>query len=146
MKTSLKIEPVITKKTPKYPDKYSVALDKMLLASTPARWNNPLINSITGTVLSFSIIATLAGCAASDAGVPKESVAPLFEHGDGIGSFVCETSTSPHFLSETDAIEIIADEFARQGLAVAPSTRVIENVPLPLVGTRGDVLAGGTRD
>ena len=141
MKTSLKIEPVLTKKAPKYPDKYSVALDKMLLGNTPARWNTPLVKSITGTALSFSIMATLAGCAASGADTLKKNVAPLFVHGEGTGTVGCMSVVAVHFLSEEDALQIITDEFAKHGLTAIESSRVLYNIQLPLLITRYDDLS-----
>ena len=158
MKTSLKIQPVLTKKAPKYPDKYSVALDKMLLDNTPARWNTPLAKSITGTALSFSIMATLAGCAASDAGesvTPTsehkdeiERVVPLFEHGSGIGSIGCVSVAVVRFLSEAEAMQIITDEFTQHGLTAIKSSRVIDNISLPMVYAYNSALAEeqGTTD
>ena len=141
MKTSLKIEPVLTNKTPKYPDKYSVALDKMLLASTPMRWNNPLVKSIAGTALSFSIMATLAGCATNGTGVSTEKVAPLFEHGEGIGTIACVAVAILHFLSEADALQIITDELAKKGISAVKSERVVENLKLPIVDSFGTLFA-----
>ena len=135
MKTDLKILPVLTKKAPKYPDKYSVALDKMLLDNTPTRWNTPLVKSITGTALSFSIMATLAGC------VPKEKVAPLFEHGDGVGTIGCMSVAAVLFLSEADALQIITDEFAKHGLTATESGRVIDNISLPVIDTKRNRLS-----
>ena len=141
MKTNLKIEPVLTNKTPKYPDKYSVALDKILLNNTPARWNNPLAKSITGTALSFTIMATLAGCATNSTGVSTEKVAPLFEHGEGIGTIACVAVAILHFLSEADALQIITDELAKKGISTVKSEKVVENLKLPIVDSDGTLFA-----
>jgi hypothetical protein len=46
----------------------------------------------------------------------KIVVAPIFEHGEGRGAMGCSAVTSPVFLSEEEAMQIVRDELGRQGI------------------------------
>jgi hypothetical protein len=43
-------------------------------------------------------------------------VAPIFNHGDGIGCFGCVSIMSPVFISEQDAMQIILKELEKEGI------------------------------
>jgi hypothetical protein len=56
--------------------------------------------------------------AASEDG--KTVVAPIFKHGDGRGTTGCMVITPPVFLSEEEALQIVKEELAKNGVQLAP--------------------------
>lgn len=86
--------------------------------------------------------------------------APVFFHGDGIGSYGCVSVTSPYFLSEEEAFEIIQSEardyggisFTAESGMTLPDMSIPETVingeqPKKETTRKGDLdLDGGDRD
>lgn len=58
-------------------------------------------------------------------------VAPIFEHGEGRGWVGCMMVAPPVFLSEDEALQIIADELSDVGINVSQKNLAINNVFLP---------------
>ena len=155
---NLKIEPVRRQLTPKYPDQYSVQLDRLLLKRTPLRWQSA---TVAGTILSAVVFLGLAGCSLQEAlserlpfddlfddyitvgfmPIPTSQQVPLFEHGGGTGVYGCVMVTAPVFMSEDDAFAIIKDEFRKKKLTVqlAGDKDVIKNIQIPKVNTDGGI-------
>lgn len=58
-----------------------------------------------------------AGCVGcSDAIAASTVVAPVFEHGDGRGATGCICVSPPVFLSEEEALQVIKEELAKEGI------------------------------
>ncbi len=53
---------------------------------------------------------------------------PVFEHGEGRGSTGCMVMSSPIFVSESDARDIIVETFAKQGITFEESNKTFEGL------------------
>jgi len=143
------VKPVKKIAAPKYPDQYSVELDRLLLANRPLRWSAA---PAVCTALSAVVMLSFTSCGKPTMGEPAppvdttifsdddyvtmgETVAykftPLFEHGAGIGVFGCVSVSAPVFLSEDDAFAIIKDEFSKLNLNVTRDVGRIDNMLIP---------------
>ena len=150
-----KLTPVTRYSDPKYPTKEAVNADPRLLAHIPRRWaRNPYIL----TALSLVMAAGLTACgnsqnseslfpaaspavsaspdpadSADSAGsAPSEADAldiPIFAHGTGRGSYGCESVAPPVFLSEEEAMQVIAEECAAQGIDISGSKTISGTFP-----------------
>jgi hypothetical protein len=64
---------------------------------------------------------------------PTISVAPLFEHGDGMGAFGCDMVTPPVFLTEDEALSVINNVAKEYGLTFsAKGAPALANVLQPV--------------
>ena len=122
----MKIKPVTTTTTPKYPDKYDKNIKNILIKNKPNRWvGTPLVG-----LLSAAVTFSLSGCAGEElipqgpetpgtaittpAVRPTEYILmgdvpgpyqeifqgthiPLFEFGEGTGGIGCMAITAPVF-------------------------------------------------
>jgi hypothetical protein len=92
----MKIKPVINLAKPKYPDKYEIELDKTLLYYRPQRWlKEPLI----GLTLTALMSVGLAGC----------------DDDYGVVAGGLEAPPLIKYISDNDALDIIADELQKAG-------------------------------
>ena len=115
--------PVASYAPPAYPTRRD-ADPALLVRYVPPRWRrNPvLLVLLTGT-------APAVGCRE-----PAAGVAPVAEHGDGIGSYGCEVMVPPVFLSEAEAVQAVRDELAVAGvtgLAEGEVFRDVKVAPIP---------------
>jgi len=133
---------------PAYPTRVEILADPALLEKhIPAFWRAtaPLARATT-----VFLAANLAGCTGGDgigpapggsrpvaeapatAGSPEAVasaiVAPLFEHGDGRGATGCVISVPPVFLSEEEAMQVIREELARNGVTISEASTPLESV------------------
>jgi hypothetical protein len=152
------IKPVKVYRTPRYPDKRIVLDNPDLLKTLPQRWKN---NARAVAALSALVAMMTAGCTppldrTADIGTSSglntgttEStggkqnsgngiktkrtswVAPIFEHGDGRGSFGCVSIAPPAFLSEEEAFDVICAEAEKAGISLAADSFTLERVKLP---------------
>jgi hypothetical protein len=152
------IKPVKSYRTPRYPDKRVVLDNPELLKTIPQRWKN---NARAVAALSALAAIMTAGCsptpdrtgvigtspgvndgAANSAQASKntvntintertEWVAPIFEHGDGRGSFGCVSIAPPAFLSEEEAFDVICAEAEKAGITLAAGGLTLKGVKLP---------------
>ena len=129
MKKVSEITPIMRVVSPKYPDRYAVDLKPFLLNNRPLRWQAA---PVAGTVLSAVVMLGLAGCVTMGEPQPLPLEVPLFEHGEGIGGYVCISVTAPMFLSEEDAFAIVSEEFAKIDRVVHRSEAVVKNIDLPI--------------
>jgi len=92
----------------------------------PARWQgNP---TVIGAVAALAAMAS--GCQKQEARSKplKETaslIAPVFKHGDGIGSYGCVAINPPVFLSEDEARSVIYEEAKKAGIHFKPDHRTI---------------------
>ncbi len=114
------IRPTKFYRTPKYPTAEAVNANPLLLRRVPKRW---LAKPAVCAALTFTVTSGLFSCASSDTSSETTTAAevatapsvPLFEHGDGRGTYGCVAVTSPLFLTEDEAAQVIIDEASRLG-------------------------------
>lgn len=154
----MEIKPVKTAVPPQYPTREGVSA-RQIKESVPQRWADSHAAKIAlGTLAAMS----LAGCTPPrTAGVPiapsptteetviqspivtdivigeamspTVAVAPLFEHGDGMGAFGCDMVTPPVFLSEDEALSVINTVAKEYGLKFsAGNAPALDNVLQPV--------------
>lgn len=124
----MRLEPVRIYPQPKLPSRDAVDEQPDLLRLLPNRWQG-----------NAAVVTALAACLAlstssSDAAKKPDTVArvaPIFVHGDGIGSFGCRVISPPVFLSEDEAVEVIRNEAKRAGITFAKSGKILSKVELP---------------
>ena len=118
--------PVHGYRSPSYPTQGILAEHPELLRLVPERWRR---NRLVLTGLGIACSLALAGCrmqraeAAEDGTktpAMKAAVAPIFEHGGGLGSVGCVVISPPVFLTEEEARAVIVEEAQAAGLALAP--------------------------
>lgn len=144
---SMNIQPLKSYKVPKYPEKKIVNYNKDILKTVPERWRKNI-----GVCIAFSslLCITLTACGEKNGmnskynsssnstegkDIVKCDVAPLFEHGEGIGGYGCVSVAPPVFLSEEEAYQIITDEAKRNGLKFQNNGEKLKNVQLPVTYT-----------
>lgn len=120
----MKISPIIDNYNPQYPNSNEVKdIGKVLNNKKPKRW----LKNAAIAGLMLSMIGISSGCKKIPVNfksryehlkedVNYNFVAPLFEHGSGIGHFGCIVVTPPTYISEADAKIIIRDEFQKEGI------------------------------
>lgn len=124
--------PVGTYRAPRYPTRGQLQeRPGFLLRHVPQRWRGDrlLLVLLAGTLPSAE------GCSRAALGV-----APLADHGEGVGWFGCEVIVPPVFMSEAEAMAVVKDELAAAGIA-----GLAENVALDDVKV-GDLLVGDCDD
>ena len=63
--------------------------------------------------------------------LPK-GVIPLFEYGEGIGSFGCVSTAAPYFMPEDEAFAILQAAFSEAGVALEQGASTIKRATLPV--------------
>lgn len=141
----MKAESVKRYEVPRYPEKKVVLRNPGILKTIPKRWKG---NIKVGIALSSLLFLTLTACdqensksgeeALNDKPVdisnrkidaeitPGQKAAPLFEHGEGIGSYGCVVVTPPVFLSEEEARGVIIEEAKKYGIKFDKDDEEIE--------------------
>lgn len=129
----VKVKPIAHYKPPVYPSKEEVLQNPYLLKTLPERWKGKAC-----TVVAFSslLLMILASCNTQDnvdnASNEAEKAVPLFIHGDGRGSFGCESVAPPAFLSEEEAFTVIAEEAQREGIIFEREAPTLKKVTVPV--------------
>ncbi len=118
MKTDLSAIPVKSYSNPHYPTKQEVLLHPDVLRLTPVRWG---AKPAVCLALMLSISTGLYGCnrpipGPRSEGGPLALAIPVFEHGNGHGSFGCVSVAPPVFLSEDEAAQAIRQEAEAMGV------------------------------
>jgi hypothetical protein len=128
---------VTSYRTPGYPTKHDALRDPALLRDhVPANW---LRQRDVAAALGVFLAASAGGCRdAGTADVPRGDVtkaavvAPIFEHGDGVGparfALGCIAVAAPTYLPEEVALQIIAEELATVGLVDVQRDMVLSDV------------------
>jgi hypothetical protein len=131
--SSMDIVPVKKYNQPNYPDRKMVVDNPEILKLAPERWKN---NTYVGVALSTLLMLTLTACESkgtstgvSSAG--KTTIAPIFEHGSGRGSFGCVSVSPPSFLSEEEAFQVIQEEAKGYGIMFKRDGLELTKVKLP---------------
>jgi len=126
-------------KKPSYPDKDTVLHNPILLKKLPERWRK---NAYTCATLSSVLLLLLTSCKINDIKSSDEQSSdvqssavqyqvPFFEHGDGRGSFGCESVAPPAFLSEEEALSVINEITKREGFEFTKDGAIINNIQIP---------------
>ena len=67
-----------------------------------------------------------------EAGAKNQRIAPIFQHGSGRGSYGCQSTASPVFLTEDEARKVIREETVSAGLRFEFDVKTLEAVETPL--------------
>lgn len=152
------LKPVKNYKSPKYPDKNIILSNPDILKLVPNRWSKSVSTKIA---FSSLLIMTLTACGQKYDNSYKNNnpgnasvgssvygtdnpndpsnltgyVAPIFEHGDGRGSFGCESVAPPAFLSEEEAYQVIRDEAKKRGINLEKSSELLKDIQIPVTYT-----------
>lgn len=126
----MQLQPLRRYPQPQLPTREVVDEQPDLLRLLPNRWQG-----------NAAVVTALAACLALSASSSNSAkkpgtvarVAPIFVHGDGIGSFGCRVINPPVFLSEDEAIEVIRDEAKRAGVTFAKSDKTLPKIELATV-------------
>ena len=116
-------------KNPSYPLKDEVLRNPILLKKLPERWRK---NAYTCATLSSVLLLLLTACKTND--IKSSAVqyqVPFFEHGDGRGSFGCESVAPPAFLSEEEALSVINEITKREGFEFTKDGATLNNIKIP---------------
>lgn len=128
----MQVKPVVNYKSPKYPDKEETLKNPGILLTLPERWRS---NAYAAVAFSSLLLLTLTACSRKDSTGENEQftgqVAPVFIHGDGRGSFGCESVAPPAFLSEEEAFSVIKEEAQRQGIVFTRNAPSLQGVAIP---------------
>ena len=122
---------------PKYPTRLEIAARPVLLhRHQPPAWRKwPELTGAAGLFL----LADAARLPAADSPPPGASqnpaqakalaiVAPIFQHGEGRGATGCIVMSPPVFLSEQEALQVIREELAAQGVTLGTNQTAIAGV------------------
>lgn len=137
----MQVKPVKEYKSPSYPAREAVFANPVLLKTLPRRWRE---NAYVAIAISSLFIMTLTACSnnkgngASTGSNNGGQAAPLFIHGDGRGTFGCESVAPPAFLSEEEAFSVIAEEAKREGIILKKESPTLNNIRLPETQTYYD--------
>jgi len=124
------IKPVRRYRTAAYATNAILEQHPELLRLVPKRWQS---KPVVITALT-SLCVLMYGCRAEASTVPLvpySHIAPIFEHGDGRGSFGCISVNPPIFLSEDEARQVIIDEAKKAKIEFVKDALTIEHVLLP---------------
>lgn len=129
----MRVQSIKKYRTPHYPDKKMIMESPMLLRSVPERWKgNRYVSAALSTLLLFTVTACGRVEQGNDAPIEKPvAVAPIFEHGEGRGSFGCMSVAPPSFLSEEEAFQVICEEAGKMGIAFEKDGKELSKIELP---------------
>jgi len=119
------LSPVRSYPEPAYPTRCVLLADPGILQRhIPPSWRR--LAGVGGILAFFLHAEVLAGetpppAAPGDAAV---TVAPIFRHGAGRGSFGCMAVAPPVFLSEEEALAVIGEELGRKGVVLSDRAAV----------------------
>lgn len=81
---------------------------------------------------------------ANSANDPEALDIPIFAHGTGRGSYGCESVAPPVFLSEEEAMQVIEEECAAQGIDLTGQKTI--SGTFPATSTLPEAISGGASD
>lgn len=156
-----------------YPTKEQILLHPELLHTVPRRWaRNPVVLTALGLVLSAGLTAcgttpesifpdNSVPAASDETGASDQPVSdhssndpatldiPIFAHGTGRGSYGCESVAPPVFLSEEEAMQVIEEECAAQGIDISGQKTIsgtfpaTSTLPIAISGSDSDKTYAG---
>jgi hypothetical protein len=120
------VRKVRRQRRPGYPTRSEVKRDPELLRRhVPSTWKR-------SAQMTAALSIMLASAHAEDSPTKEKAahVAPIFEHGDGRGSMGCIAINPPRFLSEEEALKIIAEETEKASLALTLRNEPLQEVKI----------------
>jgi len=113
-------------KRPAYPTRREVAADPALLERhVPEAWKRSARLAAAAAMLAGAgTVALTPGCASG----PPAKAAPIFDHGTGRGALGCVMVVPPAFLSEEEALQVISEVLAEQGLTSSGAPPALKGV------------------
>ena len=128
----LNANPMHSYKSPQYPTKVQVfETPDMLKKYLPPQWQrNARIAGLATLFLAASCQSQkniLKSDLDSDAAAV---VAPIFKHGDGWSSEGCVIVNPPVYLSEEEAMQVIAEELTKSGFEISKTNVSLENLTI----------------
>jgi hypothetical protein len=144
---------------PGYPTRPELLIEPRLLRTgVPTAWRgHPILEGAAALALS----ALIAGCGGGEDVTPSKGaspgsptevssaaevlVAPLFKHGEGRGATGCIVTSPPVFLSEEEAMQVIAEELSRAGIRLKSREVKLESVKLSPRFNRETIRRDGSR-
>lgn len=148
----MEIKPVGRNKELLYPTREQFSAHPELLSDfVPFVWKQKKIVAAAVAALAFSSVRHAARAddnsfvASQTKTVPEQStenqlskkqtpigwIAPLFLHGTGRGAIGCVVVSPPTFLSETEAMKVIIDEFGKHGITFDQKDMRVPDVSIP---------------
>ena len=133
----MQVSPLIENQKPDYPVSEEIDnISSVLESKKLKKWN---LNRTIGVAFSSISLLTLNNCSSFDQiAVDKFNslsmndtinyVAPIFEHGVGIGTYGCLIVAPPVFINEDDARQIIIDGFDDYGIELFPDSLISKNI------------------
>lgn len=127
----MKVSPVKHYSEPDFPTRSILDERPELLRFVPKRWQR---NPVVLTALTGLCALTLGTRAFADVGksTAANKVAPLFEHGTGVGDFGGMNPNPRVFLSEDEARAVILGEAKRAGVNFKVDSLVLDNAAVPI--------------
>ncbi len=116
------------------PDRASPAASDALDATNPPSSGNSIASAVDST--GNSTEASVNDAKALDI--------PIFAHGTGRGSYGCESVAPPVFLSEEEAMQVIQEECAAQGIDISGQKTI--SGTFPATSTLPEAVSGGASD
>lgn len=117
MKQYLNVSPVKRYTDPKYPTKQEVMLHPQVLKAVPKRWSaKPAVSMVLLATLSTGLCSCMVKAKQLQGTEKTELAIPVFQHGDGRGSYGCVSVAPPVFLSEEEAAQVIRQEAEAMGV------------------------------
>ncbi len=121
----MKAEPARKSRTPKYPDRRELAHQ-----TEPGPGAGPLCRIAFATA-SLGLLAACSQDSVEPRTAPPMSlVAPVFNHGKGIGSMGCVVVSPPSFMSEEEALQIIQSELKTAGVEFDKRNEFLGDLPV----------------
>jgi len=131
----MKIAPVTHYREPEFPTRAILDAQPELLRRVPRRWQR---HALVLTTLATACLLTADRWSwSADAPAKTARIAPIFQHGDGRGSFGCDAVAPPVFLGEDEARQVIIEEGKRAGLDFHADVLTLPDVAVPLTPPEG---------
>ncbi|MBR4961964.1 MAG: hypothetical protein IKY52_13800 [Clostridia bacterium] len=139
----MQIEKVRSYPTPRYPTAVQFHETEKITRYMPRRWR---AKRLVGQVLLITAVTGLCSCtvptSGENAGKQTEAVrktdlsVPLFVHGEGRGSFGCDSVLPPVYLSEDEAAQVIRETAREYGVDFS-GKGTVESRKLPYTNVYG---------
>jgi len=135
----MQIEKVRSYPTPRYPTAVQFHETEKITRYMPRRWR---AKRLVGQVLLITAVTGLCSCTVPDAGKQPEAErktdlsVPLFVHGEGRGSFGCDSVLPPVYLSEDEAAQVIRETAREYGVDFS-GKGTVESRKLPYTNVYG---------
>jgi len=127
----MNVIPVCSYHDPAFPTRDVLYAHPELLRLAPNRWRHHRL-VLTALAATGLLSGMQQAWAVGESVSPAPRIAPIFQHGDGNGSFGCIVVNPPVFLSEEEARQVITEEAKRLGLTFTSDSPTLEGVQVPI--------------